>query len=92
LAVRPAPFDAGNFSPRPIANDGPFFFVAITPPLILTGGKDYMVWLVNAVTGKIMANLAGHDSDVTFEQHKLSDCLHIVLFVFVDVCCLVVVL
>jgi len=41
-------------------------------PLILTGGKDYMVWLVNALTGKIMASLAGHDSDVMlamFTQH-----------------------
>jgi WD40 repeat protein len=35
-------------------------------PLLLTGGKDYMVWLVNALNGKIMASLAGHDSDVTF--------------------------
>lgn len=29
LAVSPAPLDAGNFSPRPIANDGPFFLVVV---------------------------------------------------------------
>jgi WD40 repeat protein len=35
-----------------------------------------MVWLVNALSGKIMASLAGHDSDVTYamftqhDQHK----------------------
>lgn len=41
-------------------------------PLLLTGGKDFMVWLVNALTGKIMASLGGHDSDITlamFTQH-----------------------
>ena len=42
-------------------------------PLILTGGKDYMVWLVNAVTGKIMASLAGHDMDITFAMFSLHD-------------------
>lgn len=42
-------------------------------PLVLTGGKDYMVWLVNAISGKIMASLAGHDSDVTNALFTLHD-------------------
>jgi WD40 repeat protein len=25
-----------------------------TAPLLLTGGKDFMIWMVNAVTGKVM--------------------------------------
>lgn len=25
-----------------------------TAPVLLTGGKDYMMWLVNALNGKIM--------------------------------------
>jgi len=29
FAVKPAPCDTGSFSPRPIASEGPFFFVAI---------------------------------------------------------------
>mgnify|MGYP003339982600 FL=1 len=29
LAVRPAPFDTGSFSPRPTDNEGPFFLLAI---------------------------------------------------------------
>ena len=30
----------------------------------MTGGKDYMIWIVNAVNGKVMANLIGHDEEV----------------------------
>jgi hypothetical protein len=30
LAVKPAPWDAGSFSPRPIANDGVFFVAIIS--------------------------------------------------------------
>jgi hypothetical protein len=29
LAVKPAPFDTGSFSPRPMARDGVFFLVAM---------------------------------------------------------------
>ena len=32
-----------------------------------------MVWLVNAVSGKIMANLAGHDKDITNAVFSLHD-------------------
>lgn len=38
-----------------------------------------MVWLVNAISGKIMASLAGHDADVTFALFTQHDgCKHIV--------------
>ena len=42
------------------------FFVEWHPsaPLLLTGGKDYMVWLINAINGKIMASFAGHEDEV----------------------------
>jgi len=33
-------------------------------PVLMTGGKDYMIWLVNALTGKVMANLIGHEDEV----------------------------
>ena len=33
-------------------------------PVLLTGGKDYMIWLVNAINGKVMANLIGHEEEV----------------------------
>ena len=33
-------------------------------PVLMTGGKDYMIWLVNALNGKIMANLIGHEEEV----------------------------
>jgi len=32
-----------------------------------------MVWLINALTGKIMASLAGHDADVTFGMFSQHD-------------------
>lgn len=33
-------------------------------PVLMTGGADYMIWLVNAVNGKVMANLIGHEDTV----------------------------
>lgn len=36
-----------------------------TAPLLLTGGKDYMIWMVNAKSGKIMGNFIGHEDEVT---------------------------
>ena len=33
-------------------------------PCLMTGGKDYMIWLVNALTGKVMTNLIGHEDEV----------------------------
>ena len=42
-------------------------------PVLLTGGKDYMIWLVNALNGKIMANLIGHEDEVLKAQFTLDD-------------------
>lgn len=42
-------------------------------PLILTGGKDYMVWLVNAVSGKVMANFIGHEEEVLRAEFTKDD-------------------
>ena len=39
----------------------------------MTGGKDYMIWLVNAVNGKIMANLIGHEEEVMNANFTLED-------------------
>ena len=33
-------------------------------PVLITGGKDYMIWLVNAVKGKIMQQFVGHEGEV----------------------------
>ena len=33
-------------------------------PVILTGGKDYMVWVVNALNGKVMGSFIGHEEEV----------------------------
>lgn len=42
-------------------------------PVLITGGKDYMIWLVNAVNGKIMANLIGHEDEVIKATFTLDD-------------------
>jgi WD40 repeat protein len=42
-------------------------------PLILTGGKDFMIWLVNAQNGKLMGNLGGHEEEVTQATFSLHD-------------------
>ena len=39
----------------------------------MTGGKDYMVWLINALNGKVVANLIGHEDEVTKAAFTLSD-------------------
>ena len=44
-----------------------------TAPILITGGKDYMIWLVNAVNGKIMANFIGHQDEVLKGQFTLED-------------------
>jgi len=41
-------------------------------PLLLVGGKDYMIYLINALNGKVMGSLAGHEQEVTqasFTKH-----------------------
>jgi WD40 repeat protein len=42
-------------------------------PLLLTGGKDYMVWMVNAQNGKVMANFIGHEDEVIMAQFTKND-------------------
>lgn len=42
-------------------------------PVLMTGGKDYMIWLVNAVNGKIMANLIGHEDEVLKAHFSMDD-------------------
>ena len=44
-----------------------------TAPLLLTGGKDLMVWLVNAVNGKVMANFIGHEDEVVMAKFTQAD-------------------
>ena len=34
-------------------------------PLIIAGGKDYMIWLVHAINNKVMASFAGHEDEIT---------------------------
>ena len=44
-----------------------------TAPLFLMGGKDYMIWMVNAVSGKVMANFIGHENEVLMAKFSLFD-------------------
>ena len=36
----------------------------VKAPVLLTGGKDYMIWVLNGQNGKVMANLIGHEEEV----------------------------
>ena len=31
---------------------------------VLTGGRDYMLWLMNGATGDFLASFSGHEGDV----------------------------
>ena len=42
-------------------------------PVLMTGGKDYMIWLVNALNGRVMANLIGHEDEVIEARFTLED-------------------
>jgi len=42
-------------------------------PVLLTGGKDNMMWLVQATNGKIMQQFMGHDGDVIGAQFSKMD-------------------
>lgn len=44
-----------------------------TAPLFLTGGKDFMIWMVNAGNGKVMNSFIGHDQDVLMAQFTKAD-------------------
>lgn len=41
--------------------------------MLITGGKDFMVWLVNALNGKILASLIGHEEEVLSARFTLED-------------------
>ena len=42
-------------------------------PVLITGGKDLVVWLVNALTGKVMANFIGHEEEVFSAKFTIAD-------------------
>lgn len=42
-------------------------------PLFLVGGNDYMIWMVNALTGKVIKNYIGHEDKVTFAKFSSFD-------------------
>lgn len=42
-------------------------------PVLMTGGKDYMIWIVNAINGKVMANLIGHEEEVLKAVFSIED-------------------
>lgn len=44
-----------------------------TAPVFLTGGKDFMIWMVNAGNGKVMNTFIGHEGDVNMAQFTLVD-------------------
>ena len=44
-----------------------------TAPLLLTGGKDMVVWMLNAVNGKVMANFIGHEDEVVMANFTKAD-------------------
>lgn len=42
-------------------------------PVVMTGGKDYMIWVVNAMSGKIMQQFMGHEGDVVMAMFTKHD-------------------
>jgi WD40 repeat protein len=44
-----------------------------TAPIFLTGGKDYMIWMINAVNGKVLQSFIGHEADVTMAMFTKVD-------------------
>lgn len=44
-----------------------------TAPVLLTGGRDYMLWMLNAVNGKLMASFGGHEEEVLSANFTLAD-------------------
>jgi len=42
-------------------------------PLFLVGGNDFMIWMVNAVTGKVVKNYIGHEDKVIYARFSLFD-------------------
>ena len=42
-------------------------------PVVMTGGKDYMIWVVNALNGKIMQQFMGHEGDVVMAMFTKHD-------------------
>jgi len=44
-----------------------------TAPVFLTGGKDYMIWMISAATGKVLNSLIGHEADVISAMFTKAD-------------------
>ena len=42
-------------------------------PLFLVGGNDYMIWMVNALSGKVVRNFIGHEEKVIFARFSIFD-------------------
>jgi len=56
LAVKPAPLDTGNFSPRPTASDGPFFLGAA---LAIDDFQARLVYVLQQWHDNLFAEVAG---------------------------------
>ena len=41
--------------------------------MLITGGKDLMVWLVNALNGKVLASFIGHEEEVLNAKFSIED-------------------
>ena len=41
--------------------------------VILTGGKDYMVWMFNGQNGEFLACLTGHEDEVLMGKFTVND-------------------
>lgn len=41
--------------------------------VILTGGKDYMIWMFNGVNGEYINCFSGHEDEVTSAQFTIND-------------------
>ena len=41
--------------------------------VILTGGKDYMIWMFNGQNGEFLSCFSGHEGDVIQAQFTLND-------------------
>lgn len=42
-------------------------------PVLITGGKDLVVWLINALNGKVLASFFGHEDEVLSAKFSIED-------------------
>jgi len=67
-----------NFELKSLLEGGPtddLNFIEWHPKgnVILTGGKDYMLWLFNGVKGEFLSCLAGHEGEVLWGEFTKAD-------------------